>query len=188
MKTISTEELRKQLENYSPKTDMAEQVNELDELFDNIADQIQVTQNLLREVTKLKDELHGIHTSLRNTMYRQREACKALDAATECSADIINGINAAIAKAEQDTVIPAKVSVEELTKVRQCTQAIIEQEQTVLTDHLRKQREQLQVHNDKVLKQLRHAEGIWLSNRWLTILLVVYGVSFFVVVLWACVK
>lgn len=188
MKTISTEELRKRLENYSPKTDMTEQVNELDELFDNIADQVQITQNLLREVAKLKDELHGVHTSLRNTMYRQREACKALDAATECSADIINGINAAIAKAEQDTVIPAKVSVDELAKVSQSTRSIIEQEQTVLADHLRKQGEQLQANNDKVLKQLRHAEGIWLSNRWLTILLVVYGVCFLVVVLWACVK
>lgn len=85
--------------------------------------QIQVTElrNILNGKENLKAELHGIHGSLKQTLQREREANKALLAAKNSADNIVDGICNAIVKAEQNTVIPAKVGTEELAKVDQCT-------------------------------------------------------------------
>lgn len=134
-------------------------------------------RNLLKEINELKEELHGIHGSLMHTAKRERMAFNALNAAKDSADNIVNGICNAIIKAERNTVIQAKIGTDELEKVSQCSAA-----------HIKAEEELLESHRNKLARHLRTNEGIWLSNRWFTILLVVQFIWFIAVVLWAVLK
>lgn len=56
----------------------------------------------------------------------------------ESTNNIVNGICNAFTKVEQNTVIPAKIGMEELTKVNQCSANHIKTEKKLLEHHQNK--------------------------------------------------
>lgn len=177
MKQPDTSALRERLANYTPGQELEEDKQELEGLLQEVSDQILAIRNLLKEINDLKEELHGIHGSMMHTAKRERAAFNALLAAKDNANNIVNGICNAIVKAERHTVIPAKIGTDELEKVNQCSAA-----------HIKAEEELLERHRNKLARHLRDNEGVWLSNRWFTILLVVQFIWFIAVVLWAVLK
>ena len=143
---------------------MKHDAQELDGLLQEVNCQIIEFRNLLKEVNALKEELHGIHGSLKHTVQRERAAFKALEAAKESADNIVDGISNAIVKVEKNTVIHAKVDDRELAKVNQCS-----------ADHIKTEKKLLEEHSKKLAKRLQKNEGIWLSSFWTKIMM-----SFFI--------
>ena len=177
MKQPDTAALRERLANYTPEEELKHDAQELDGLLQEVNCQIIEFRNLLKEVNALKEELHGIHGSLKHTVQRERAAFKALEAAKDSADNIVDGIGNAIVKAERNTVIHAIVSTDELAKVHQCT-----------ADHIKTEEELLERHRNKMAKRLQSNEGIWLSNRGLIFLVIALAVSYLAVILWAIYK
>lgn len=177
MRQPDTSALRERLTNYTPGQELEEDKQELEGLLQEVSDQILAIRNLLQEINALKEELHGIHGSLMHTAKRERAAFNALVAAKDSADNIVNGICNAIVKAERHTVIQAKIGTDELAKVNQCS-----------ATHIKAEEELLERHRNKLAKYLRNNEGIWLSNRWLTILLVVQFLCYLAVALWVLMK
>lgn len=177
MKQPDTAALRERLANYTPDDELKQDMRELEEMLQKVNCQTMELRNLLKEVNTVKDELHGIHGSLKHTVQRERLAFNALLAAKDSADNIVDGICRAIVKAEQDTVIHAKVGTDELAKLGQCT-----------ANYVKAEEELLESHRNKLAKHLRNNEGIWLSNRWLTVLIIVQYLCYLVVALWALLK
>lgn len=177
MRQPDTSALRERLTNYTPGQELEENRQELEGPLQEVSDQILAIRNLLQEINALKEELHGIHGSLMHTAKRERAAFNALVAAKDSADNIVNGICNAIVKAERHTVIQAKIGTDELAKVNQCS-----------ANHIKAEEELLERHRTKLVKHLRNNEGIWLSSRWLTILLVVQFLCYLAVTLWVLVK
>ena len=177
MKQPDTAALRERLANYTPENELKENQLELDGLLQEVNCQLIEFRKLLKEINALKEELHSIHGSLKHTVQRERTAFNALLAAKDSADNIVDGINHAIVKAEQHTVIHAKIGTDELAKVHQCT-----------AQHVKAEKELLEKHSVKMAKRLQSNEGIWLSNRWLIFVVIVLAVSYLAVILWAIAK
>ena len=177
MKQPDTAALRERLANYTPEDELKENNQELDGLLQKINCQLIEFRNLLKEINARKEELHGIHGSLKHTAQRERTAFKALVAAKDSADNIVEGISRVIVKAEQHTVIRAQIDTDELKKVHQCT-----------VRHIKAEEELLEKHSNKMAKRLQSNEGIWLSNRWLIFLVISLAVSYLAVILWAICK
>lgn len=177
MRQPDTSALRERLNNYTSGQELEQDKQELEGLIQEVSDQIFVIRNLLKEIKELKEELHDIHGSLMHTAKRERAAFNALNAAKGSADNIVNGICNAIVKAERHTVIQAIIGTDELAKVNQCSAA-----------HIKAEEELLERHRNKLARHLQNSEGIWLSDRWLKILLVVQLLCCLVVALWALLK
>ena len=162
MKQPDTAALRERLANYTPEEELKQNMQELDGLLQEVNCQTVGLRSLLNEIHALKEELHGIHGSLRHTVQRERTAFKALEAAKDSAGNIVDGINNAIVKAEQNTVIYAKVDADELAKVNQCS-----------ANHIKAEKELLEEHREKMEKCFRSG-GIWISSGWAKFFLIVY--------------
>lgn len=173
MRQPDTSALRERLNNYTPEQEFEQDKQELEGLLLEVNCQIAELRNLLREINNLKEELHGIHGSLMHTAKRERAAFNALDAAKDSADNIVNGICNAIVKAERHTVIQATVGTDELERINQCSAA-----------HIKAEEELLERHRNKLARHLRDNEGIWLSNHWMNILLVVHAICVFAAILW----
>lgn len=177
MKQPDTAALRERLANYTPEEELKHDAQELDGLLQEVNCQIIEFRNLLKEVNALKEELHGIHGSLKHTVQRERAAFKALEAAKDSADNIVDGIGNAIIKAERNTVIHAIVSTDELAKVHQCT-----------ADHIKTEEELLERHRNKMAKRLQSNEGIWLSTYWFTFFVIIQFIFCLAVGIWAWLK
>lgn len=177
MKQPDTAALRERLANYTPEEELKQDMQELDGLLQEVNCQIVGLRNLLNEIQALKEELHGIHGSLKHTVQRERAAFKALEAAKESADNIVDGISNAIVKAERNTVIHAIVSTDELAKVHQCT-----------ADHIKTEEELLERHRNKMAKRLQSNEGIWLSTYWFTFFVIIQFIFCLAVGIWAWLK
>ncbi|MBV3122852.1 MULTISPECIES: hypothetical protein [Bacteroidales] len=177
MKQPDTTALRERLANYTPEDELEQDKQELEGLLQEVNCQLIELRNLLSEINSLKEELHGIHGSLKHTVQRERTAFKALVAAKDSADNIVEGISRAIVKAEQHTVIRAQIDTDELKKVHQCT-----------VRHIKAEEELLEKYSNKMAKRLQSNEGIWLSNRWLIFLVIALAVSYLAVILWAIYK
>ena len=177
MKQPDTAALRERLANYTPEDELEQDKQELDGLLQEVNYQLIEFRNLMKEINALKEELHGIHGSLKHTVQKERTAFNALLAAKDSADNIVDGINHAILKAEQHTVIHATIGTDELVKVHQCT-----------ARHIKAEEELLEKHSNKMAKRLQSNEGIWLSNRWLTFVVLVLAVSYLAIILWAVCK
>ena len=160
MKQPDTAALRERLANYTPEDELAQDKRELEGLLQEVNCQITELRNLLGVINSLKEELHGIHGSLKHTVQRERTAFNALVAAKDSADNIIDGISHAIVKAEQHTVIHAKIGTDELAKVHQCT-----------IRHIKAEEELLEKHSNKMAKHIQSNEGIWLTNFWAKIMM-----------------
>ena len=177
MRQPDTSALRERLANYTPEQELEEDKQELEKLLQEVSDQILAIRNLLKEINELKEEQHGIHGSLMHTAKRERAAFNALNAAKDSADNIVDGICNAIVKAERHTIIQATVGTDELERVNQCSAA-----------HIKAEEELLERHRNKLAKHLRDNEGVWLSNHWMNILLVVHTICVFVAILWVYCK
>lgn len=177
MKQPDTSALRERLANYTPEEELGQDTQELKGLVLEVNCQIKNLRDLLNEINKVKEELHGIHGSLMHTAKRERAAYNSLNAAKDSADNIVSGICNAIVKAEQHTVIQAKIGTDELAKVNLCS-----------AKHIKAEEELLDSHRKKLAKHLRDNEGIWLSDRWFKILFVVQLVCYLAVVLWVLLK
>lgn len=177
MKQPDTAALRERLANYTPEEELKHDAQELDGLLQEVNCQIIEFRNLLKEVNALKEELHGIHGSLKHTVQRERAAFKALEAAKDSADNMVDGIGNAIVKAERNTVIHAIVSTDELAKVHQCT-----------ADHIKTEEELLERHRNKMAKRLQSNEGIWLSTYWFTFFVIIQFIFCLAVGIWAWLK
>ena len=90
MKQPDTAALRERLANYTPEEELKQDMQELDGLLQEVNCQIVGLRNLLNEIQALKEELHGIHGSLKHTVQRERAAFKALEAAKESADNIVD--------------------------------------------------------------------------------------------------
>ena len=177
MKQPDTAALRERLANYTPEEDLKQDKQELDGLLQEVNYQLIELRNLLKEINALKEELHGIHGSLKHTAQRERTAFNALVAAKDSADNIVDGISRAIVKAEQHTVIRAKVDGSELAKLNQCS-----------VNHIKAEKKLLEEHCKELAKHLQKDEGIWIPNRWITIMTIVYIICYLAILLWALVK
>lgn len=173
MRQPDTSALRERLNNYTPEQELEQDTQKLRVLLEEIDCRTVELRDLLNKISTVKDELHGIHDSLMHTAKRERAAFNALDAAKDCADNIVNGICNAIVKAERHTVIQATVSTDELERVNQCSAA-----------HIKAEEELLEKHRNKLARHLRNNEGVWLSDRWMNILLVVHAICVFAAILW----
>ena len=73
MKQPDTSALRERLASFTSEQD----IQELDGLTEKINGQINGLHNLLDEIKDLREEMHGIHESLRHTHQRERTAFNA---------------------------------------------------------------------------------------------------------------
>ena len=112
MKQPDTAALRERLANYTPEDELEQDKRELDGLLQEVNCQLIEFRNLLKGINALKEELHGIHGSLKHTVQRERSAFNALVAAKDSADNIVDGINRAIVKAEQHTVIHACINAQ----------------------------------------------------------------------------
>ena len=174
MKQPDTAALRERLANYTPEDELEQDKQELEGLLQEVNCQLIELRNLLSEINSLKEELHGIHGSLKHTVQRERTVFKALVAAKDSADNIVEGISRAIFKAEQHTVIRATIGTEELAKVHQC-----------VAYHIKAEEELLERHSNKMVKRLQSNEGIWLSTRWFIFVVIVLAVSYLAVLVWA---
>lgn len=78
MKQPDTAALRERLANYTPEDELEQDKQELEGLLQEVNYQLIELRNLLKEVNALKEELHGIHGSLKHTVQRERTAFNAL--------------------------------------------------------------------------------------------------------------
>ena len=177
MKQPDTAALRERLANYTPEDELTQDKRELEGLLQEVNCQLNEFRKLLKEINALKEELHGISGSLKHTIQRERAAFNALLAAKDSADNIVDGINRAIVKAEENTVIHAIVSTEELAKVHQCTAA-----------HIKTEKELLEEHSKKLAKHLQNNEGIWLSSRWLVFMIITQGICYIAIIIWAFIK
>ncbi|MCR8894129.1 hypothetical protein [Bacteroides sp. ET336] len=177
MKQLDTAALRERLANYTPEEELKQDMQELDGLLQEVNCQMVELRNLLNEIHALKEELHAIHGSLKHTVQRERTAFNALVAAKDSADNIVDGISRAIVKAEQHTVIRAKVDDSELAKLNQCS-----------VNHIKAEKKLLKEHCKELAKHLQKDEGIWIPNRWITILTIVYIICYLAILLWALVK
>lgn len=173
MKQPDTAALRERLANYMSEEELKQDLQEFDGVLQEVNCQMVGLRNLLNEIRALKEELHGIHGSLKHTVQRERAAFNALVAAKDSADNIVDGINRAIVKAEQHTVIRAKIGTDELAKVHQCT-----------VQHIEAEKKLLEKHSVKMAKRLQSNEGIWLSDKWLCLWIIVQVIFCLAVCLW----
>lgn len=76
MKQPDTATLRERLANYTPEDELEQDKQELEGLLQEVNCQLIELRNLLSEINSLKEELHGIHGSLKHTVQRERTAFK----------------------------------------------------------------------------------------------------------------
>ena len=141
--------------------------------IDNESNATQEESKLEQKIRELKD----VRLELEAATRKMEEATLALKTATDSADNIISGICRAIVKAEQNIVIRAKISTDELAKVHQCTARYIKAEE-----------ELLERHSDKMAKHLQSNEGIWLSTYWFTFFVIIQFIFCLAVGIWAWLK
>lgn len=185
MKITDTDSLRAELEQFSPEQQREKTQQETQNTIEAIDNQLVSLRKLLSEVEKMRKEFLDIHSSLRNTLNRENMAKKALQAAADSADNVVSGICKAIAKAEQNTVIPAKVEESELAKLNKYVDSQISKDKELLTHHKKVLEQMMENHRTELSKHLRNNEGVWLSDRWMKIIFGVYTSCMLAVALWA---
>ncbi len=149
---------------------------DIDGLIGGIDNENKIVQEESKFEQKIK-ELKDARWELEAATRKMEAATLALKTATDSADSIISGICRAIVKAEQNIVIRAKISTDELAKVHQFT-----------VKHIKAEEELLEKHSDKMTKHLQNNEGVWLSTPWLIFTLAVLAISYLAVILWAIYK
>ena len=89
MKQPDTAVLRERLASFTPERELEENMQKLERLLQETAHVIDVTREMLQEISAAKKEIHGIHMDLMHTVRQERDVCEDLSVAMK-SAD--NGL------------------------------------------------------------------------------------------------
>ena len=89
MKQPDTAALRERLANYMSEEELKQDLQEFDGLLQEVNCQMVGLRNLLHEIRALKEELHGIHGSLKHTVIHAKVDDCELAKVNQCSAQHI---------------------------------------------------------------------------------------------------
>ena len=174
MKQPDTAALRERLTSFTPERELEENMQKLERLLQETAHVIDVTREMLQEISAAKKEIHGIHMDLMHTVRQERDVCDDLSVAKKSADNIADEICGAVIDTMRNTVIKAKLDTGELEKLRQYTAA-----------HIKAEEELLENHRIKLARHLRGNDGVWLSTRWLVYTIITVVILFSTVILWA---
>ena len=128
---------------------------------------------LLVEIREAKETLIKFNEDLEKAITAECHIEGALKAAAGSCDNIGNGICNAIVKAERDTNFKATISPEQLVELRQLIDNSIESWTSVLANHRAEQTKLITEHESNMRKILRRNEGVWYSDFWMKVLVVI---------------
>ena len=128
---------------------------------------------LLVEIREAKETLIKFNEDLEKAITAECHIEGALKAAAGSCDNIVNGICNAIVKAERDTNFKATISPEQLVELRQLIDNSIESWTSVLANHRAEQTKLITEHESNMRKILRRNEGVWYSDFWMKVLVVI---------------
>lgn len=128
---------------------------------------------LLVEIREAKETLIKFNEDLEKAITAECHIEGALKAAAGSCDNIVNGICNAIVKAERDTNFKATISPEQLVELRQLIDNSIESWTSVLANHRAEQTKLVTEHESNMRKILRRNEGVWYSDFWMKVLVVI---------------
>ena len=128
---------------------------------------------LLVEIRAAKETLIKFNEDLEKAITAECHIEGALKAAAGSCDNIVNGICNAIVKAERDTNFKATISPEQLVELRQLIDNSIESWTSVLANHRAEQTKLITEHESNMRKILRRNEGVWYSDFWMKVLVVI---------------
>ena len=140
---------------------------------------------LLVEIREAKETLIKFNKDLEKAIAAECHIEGALKAAVSSCDNIVGGICNAIVRAQRDTKFEATIKSEHLVQLQQLIDNTIETWKTVLVNHRSVQAKMLTEHESNMRKILRQNEGVWFSDFWMkvyVILLFVYTVGLGLVV------
>ena len=128
---------------------------------------------LLVEIREAKETLIKFNEDLEKAITAECHIEGAPKAAAGSCDNIVNGICNAIVKAERDTNFKATISPEQLVELRQLIDNSIESWTSVLANHRAEQTKLITEHESNMRKILRRNEGVWYSDFWMKVLVVI---------------
>lgn len=128
---------------------------------------------LLVEIREAKETLIKFNEDLEKAITAECHIEGALKAAAGSCDNIVYGICNAIVKAERDTNFKATISPEQLVELRQLIDNSIESWTSVLANHRAEQTKLITEHESNMHKILRRNEGVWYSDFWMKVLVVI---------------
>lgn len=128
---------------------------------------------LLVEIREAKETLIKFNEDLEKAITAECHIEGALKAAAGSCDNIVNGICNAIVKAERDTNFKATISPEQFVELRQLIDNSIESWTSVLANHRAEQTKLITEHESNMRKILRRNEGVWYSDFWMKVLVVI---------------
>ena len=135
MKQPDTAALRERLTSFTPERELEENMRKLERLLQETARVIDVTREMLQEISAVKKEIHGIHMDLMHTVRQERDVCDDLSVAKKSADNIADEICGAVIDTLRNTVIKAKLDPGEQEKLQQYTAAHIKAERELLENH-----------------------------------------------------
>ena len=128
---------------------------------------------LLVEIREAKETLIKFNEDLEKAIAAESHIEATLKAAVGSCDNIVNGICNAIVKAERDTNFKATITPEQLAELRQLIDHSIESWTSVLVNHRAEQTRLITEHESNMRKILRRNEGVWYSDFWMKVLVVI---------------
>ena len=174
MKQPDTAELRERLASFTPEREHEENMQKLEGLLQEADRVIDVTREMLKEISAAKKEIESIHEDLMYTVRQERSVFDVLYEAKQSADNIADEICDAVIDTMRNTVIKAKLDTGELEKLQQYTAA-----------HIKAEKELLENHRIKLARHLRGNDGVWLSTRWLVYTIITVVILFSAVIIWA---
>ena len=174
MKQPDTAALRERLACFTPEKEQEENMRKLEGLLQETVRVIDVTRELLKEISAAKKEIYGIHMDLMHTVRQERDVCEDLSAAKKSADNIADEICGAVIDTLRNTVIKAKLDTGELEKLQQYTAA-----------HIKAEKELLENHRIKLARHLRSNDGVWLSTRWIIYIMSTVVILLGAAIIWA---
>ncbi len=143
------------------------------EIYRQIETEKSEVDKLLVEIREAKETLIKFNEDLEKAITAECHIEGALKATAGSCDNIVNGICNAIVKAERDTNFKATISPEQLVELRQLIDNSIESWTSVLANHRAEQTKLITEHESNMRKILRRNEGVWYSDFWMKILVVI---------------
>ena len=160
MKQPDTAALRERLANYTPQEEQEQDTRELEGLLQETNSRIEELRALVEEIHALTVGLIGIVTNLTNVTADMQ---KKRSIGAQVHPDTIKALNEV------------------------CTDFVVNVGKQLMA-HRDRQLELQKEHEKRIVRMLERNRGVWLSDGWITILLIVQFLCYFAVVLWGMLK
>ena len=145
-----------------PISEKEKQSSEIDKRIELSSEIINLNQQI-DSIKKLSKDLKVLGTLAINAIDANEKSLKALNAAMKSSDNIVNGICSAITRAE-NTTITVVLSPEDISELASHRKALIEEERTLLENHLQEIKRLLESHQQATHKYLKSESGFFLTG------------------------